>query len=173
MGSPPRVRGNHASAGCPAFAGGITPACAGKTSSDRWRCCSWWDHPRVCGENSGPVQCVTDHQGSPRVCGENPDVGALQGLCEGSPPRVRGKPSGPACPRFYSGITPACAGKTILLISSRVIPRDHPRVCGENPSPLKRRNALKGSPPRVRGKPATKVLPYYRPGITPACVGKT
>ena len=153
VGSPPRVRGKLPQIVGGVAHGGITPACAGKTPA-----------------RFNASQTTKDH---PRVCGENPDVGALQGLCEGSPPRVRGKPSGPACPRFYSGITPACAGKTILLISSRVIPRDHPRVCGENPSPLKRRNALKGSPPRVRGKPATKVLPYYRPGITPACAGKT
>ena len=70
------------------------------------------------------------------------------------------------------GITPACAGKRILGHNAKRIRQDHPRVCGEKY--LKNGNikihrdhprvcgekcraakdfcAVRGSPPRVRGK---------------------
>ena len=70
-GSPPRVRGKLAAPKPCGEVAGITPACAGKTST---ACASRQkprDHPRVCGENVVPPH---------KICG-----GA------GSPPRVRGK----------------------------------------------------------------------------------
>ena len=70
----------------------ITPACAGKTGTIDILCNFKQDHPRVCGENL---------QG-----------GILVDSPEGSPPRVRGKPSRPRCHRHAKRITPACAGKT-------------------------------------------------------------
>ena len=50
LGSPPRMRGKGISCCCRKRPGGITPACAGKSSL---ACCPWRlhrDHPRVCGE---------------------------------------------------------------------------------------------------------------------------
>ena len=90
-GSPPRVRGKghvcHCSLVCcritPACAGksllrvvgqcyepGITPARAGKRTSDAAGIAFWWDHPRVCGEKK--VVVFPDFPG------------------QGSPPRMRG-----------------------------------------------------------------------------------
>ena len=71
VGSPPRVRGKRQRRREEVMQGGITPACAGKTTTRQLGITSSRDHPRVCGEN------ITD--------------------CEylwkdvGSPPRVRGK----------------------------------------------------------------------------------
>ena len=49
----------------------------------------------------------------------------------GSPPRMRGKVLQWCREDFFSGITPAYAGKSSFLSGCTRIPRDHPRVCGE------------------------------------------
>ena len=95
---------------------GVTPACAGKTT-------------RAIDD----AMCDEDH---PRVCGENPHVLTAAAAYQGSPPRVRGKLF--LVPIFarYVGITPACAGKTFILSFVVGGVGDHPRVCGENSSPM-------------------------------------
>ena len=56
--TPPHVRGKERSTACNAGAGGITPACAGK-STVRWVCQSpGWDHPRVCGGKDRQSRCT-------------------------------------------------------------------------------------------------------------------
>ena len=79
------------------------------------------------------------------------------------------------CPKGddTTGITPACAGKTLLPYSNFSANRDHPRVCGEN---LETPNIIQislGSPPRVRGKLNQLIAIVVRNRITPACAGKT
>ena len=71
LGSPPRVRGKPHRRDRRAVRGGLTPACAGKTTTRLLRRLSFRAHPRVCGEN---VKSVYDW---------------VKNL--GSPPRVRGK----------------------------------------------------------------------------------
>ena len=94
-GSPPRVRGKPPPV-TPYRAGdGITPACAGKTHSRRSATSSSRDHPRVCGEN-----CTNR---------------ATVSICQGSPPRVRGKLILCVATATISRITPACAGKTSVM----------------------------------------------------------
>ena len=75
----------------------ITPAHAGKTVYEGKPTLATRDHPRACGENSIPVLSMV--------------------LREGSPPRMRGKLK--TCLFFFGrvGITPAHAGKTMLLYS--------------------------------------------------------
>ena len=73
----------------------------------------------------------------------------------------------------FRRITPACAGKTAVIIQPLPRKQDHPRVCGENRTYTIPEAIAKGSPPRVRGK-----LPYEDTDaaavrITPACAGKT
>ena len=91
----------------------------------------------------------------------------------GSPPRMRGKPITEAFKADIDRITPAYAGKTILLCACVPHVADHPRVCGENPPRAENKGFDIGSPPRMRGK-----LPYatktdLKDGITPAYAGKT
>ena len=90
----------------------ITPACAGKTKQEEYIYGDTEDHPRVCGEN--PVFPTS-------VSGTS-----------GSPPRVRGKHIQTLPYINFSGITPACAGKTPKGLLSPKETQDHPRVCGEN-----------------------------------------
>ena len=112
--------------------GGITPACAGKTSYNLVRVVIDKDHPRVCGEN----------------------VLIYHGLFMflGSPPRVRGKLSRKNTFTGIRRITPACAGKTMRHILHTIFSKDHPRVCGENCRKILVFRVAAGSPPRVRGK---------------------
>ena len=84
---------NHASAR--RDAAGITPADAGKTRRDKSRGKNGRDHPRGCGENSF--------------------IWNMKQQGEGSPPRMRGKPSLRIGVSPLVRITPADAGKTPVL----------------------------------------------------------
>ena len=92
MGSPPRVREKLRNIYIFRLVIGITPACAGKTTSFFLKFAGFWDHPRVCGKNK-PTK-FTEPQAA------------------GSPPRVREKLFDEVEKGHREGITPACAGKT-------------------------------------------------------------
>ena len=111
---------------------GITPACAGKsTSALLFLSCSW-DHPRMCGEKLA--------------------FSAVRVREMGSPPRMRGK--GFPLLHFFvpAGITPAYAGKRDTPSLDDGAQWDHPRVCGEKKKMVADDRCLVGSPPRMRGK---------------------
>ena len=107
------------------------------------------------------------------MCGENFSYRNILSVPNGSPPRVRGKHAGTYHRQSPQGITPACAGKTILSRPSKRPSEDHPRVCGENFLNFLPIKFFTGSPPRVRGKRRDKACADLRPRITPACAGKT
>ena len=131
----------------------ITPACAGKR------------------EAAGSAAIVNrDH---PRMCGEKAFCAAVPAVPPGSPPHVRGKGNNHSKRCRDSGITPACAGKSLCRLLNRLLPMDHPRMCGEK---LRRRSSPAGnlgSPPHVRGKGTARVPGVSTNGITPACAGKS
>ena len=131
---------------------GITPACAGKRAGASLRRKATQDHPRVCGEKR---RLNMLHTGGP-----------------GSPPRVRGKERKIVSYNVCRRITPACAGKSALLIKSAIPSKDHPRVCGEKLTLENHTTERGGSPPRVRGKELKQTDKQNRKGITPACAGK-
>ena len=93
-GSPPRVRGIRVQGATASPDTRITPACAGHTSVSPLIIDSARDHPHVCGAYEW--RAVVDTQGC------------------GSPPRVRGILEAPYFSAIESGITPACAGHTVL-----------------------------------------------------------
>ena len=153
LGSPPRVREKLSPTLAHSIKSRITPACAGKTEILTIHSTFKRDHPRVCGKNSG--------------------VG-LSGCCvSGSPPRVREKLKQRTDTIEPIGITPACAGKTLVLVRSLPKYRDHPRVCGKNQWESYTAKTERGSPPRVREKPNAFLNSSCDTGITPACAGKT
>ena len=131
----------------------ITPAPAGKTSS------------QVKKEKAGQ-----DH---PRTCGENKNLTVILRMEQGSPPHLRGK----HLPCFTSlastGITPAPAGKTQMNLKKCWLIGDHPRTCGENSRIASRINRNTGSPPHLRGKLSFLITLTNCPRITPAPAGKT
>ena len=96
-GSPPRVRGKRMIGfGLPCLMR-ITPACAGKTPHALQKFSPFQDHPRVCGENLAVLTKLLFQLGSP--------------------PRVRGKRDYESKGNYTVGITPACAGKTLVYIA--------------------------------------------------------
>ena len=92
LGSPPPMRGKAIALLHSQFRSRITPAHAGKRV------------PYDIYQQQGQ-----DH---PRPCGEKIAVGVLYGAQIGSPPPMRGKVTYVLKCRFYSGITPAHAGKS-------------------------------------------------------------
>ena len=153
LGSPPHARGRR----MPSFVrrrdSRITPACAGKTSSKGRTLRMDWDHPRMRGEDSRKETAITRR--------------------DGSPPHARGRL--PRRPRDDGGlgITPACAGKTGYTLGERRRQGDHPRMRGEDVTDLPESYGWLGSPPHARGRPPGRLPMGRRPGITPACAGKT
>ena len=131
----------------------ITPAYAGKSKEIGVDKKVGEDHPRVCGEKT-----IFRMKTIPKM---------------GSPPRVRGKEYPFDLSQYVSGITPACAGKSLYFSWGLSCYQDHPRVCGE-----KRRGDMdgivsEGSPPRVRGKVSVVLSIFLFLRITPACAGKS
>ena len=110
----------------------ITPAHAGKTGRIHAVEMVFRDHPRACGENR-------------KLDSECQD-------CRGSPPRMRGKLNFSCSLLGVTRITPAHAGKTMLVWRPCRRDGDHPRACGENDFKLKSNRKEVGSPPRMRGK---------------------
>ena len=131
-GSPPHVRGKVKPVLWAARVAGITPACAGKRCRSPAFRSMPWDHPRMCGEKADSL--------------------VLEGLLEGSPPRVRGKGLLAHDQIHGAGITPAYAGKSKESHFVRYARRDHPRVCGEKALKSWLMSGDVGSPPRMRGK---------------------
>ena len=152
-GSPPRVRGKGIQQRNCWVTMRITPACAGKRRALPRSQPALGDHPRVCGE---------------KVTTASPEGGR-----RGSPPRVRGKVSCHCWITPQLGITPACAGKRLCYPFFLSPLWDHPRVCGEKHRPSKTQSRPAGSPPRVRGKVISSASEMRKPGITPACAGKS
>ena len=152
-GSPPHARGRQERR-CASWQGaGITPACAGKTPLPRNRCQPRKDHPRMRGEDKGGARKRKQNVGSPphargrldrdvdhdvhgsdhpRMRGEDVcvDTCLLQFL--GSPPHARGRRWVTTRRWRRSGITPACAGKTLSGRVDALRETDHPRMRGED-----------------------------------------
>ena len=117
-----------------------------------------------------PMKDIEDH---PRGCGENVSAMLSKSITLGSPPRMRGKRFALLVVYARKGITPADAGKTTLDIIGRMLYKDHPRGCGENPQIQPTCVILPGSPPRMRGKHNATHQSIADNRITPADAGKT
>ena len=152
-GSSPRVRGKRIRPGCVPVAERLIPARAGKTFL-------------LAGRLGGPLA-------HPRACGENQLDGQREAQAGGSSPRVRGKRQERRRRRPHPGLIPARAGKTFAGRGRRPWRRAHPRACGENLAQLRSPDRVKGSSPRVRGKPLGDHFGLGAPGLIPACAGKT
>ena len=110
-GSPPLARGIHSRRCIYRGVRGITPACAGNTTSVDSATVILWDHPRLRGEYRTLI---------PNTLGTM-----------GSPPLARGIRDFLSCCVVLCGITPACAGNTVDKCIDCDFLRDHPRLRGE------------------------------------------
>ena len=111
-GSSPRMRGTPVASFATIAVTGIIPAYAGNTSQCAALRAVLRDHPRVCGEHRSAT--------------------SLAVRLTGSSPRMRGTPVDGSWHALLSGIIPAYAGNTSLMIRSADGIWDHPRVCGEH-----------------------------------------
>ena len=110
-GSPPHMRGKVSLVDFIRSRLGITPAHAGKRSTQ-----------------SEIVKCGGDH---PRTCGEKDTFGTYSRIRPGSPPHMRGKAGNKIRKTSRTWITPAHAGKSYIEKQMIKEGRDHPRTCGE------------------------------------------
>ena len=113
--------------------------------------------------------CMRDH---PRACGEKYTKNDPYTLPLGSPPRMRGKVSAVSLLPFFTGITPAHAGKSFRASAGCAGGWDHPRACGEKDDVEEAAQVTAGSPPRMRGKDKYRIARIGGHGITPAHAGK-
>ena len=90
---------------------GITPAYAGKSVHFLFLFCFIQDHPRLCGEKG--------------------TLDFIECTVIGSPPPMRGKVSDVFLQGLYTRITPAYAGKRVIVLLHWILTKDHPRLCGE------------------------------------------
>ena len=111
-GSPPHARGAQPAGELLDGLWRITPACAGSTFAQFLAFDDFQDHPRMRGEHRG---------------GGDGDM-----IASGSPPHARGAHNRIIPPEALRGITPACAGSTIIERCADGIKRDHPRMRGEH-----------------------------------------
>ena len=86
---------------------------------------------------------------------------------------MRGKPQPRGHLRLGDRLIPACAGKTPASPPCGAPGADHPRVCGENGGQRMSHYRIKGSSPRVRGKPGDGPTTGPGAGLIPARAGKT
>ena len=127
---------------------GIIPACAGKRPKSRKNGPNTWDNPRVCGEKL-------------RV--------PLKAACAmGLPPRMQGKVVGSEELPGVVGITPACAGKSSLMLLWSGPLRDHPRACGEKFHPASDRKLGRVRGTKRSSGPAPAAAPAGLAGSCPA-----
>ena len=109
----------------------------------------------------------------PRSRGENFGVEEDSGLIDGSSPLTRGKRAPHQRARFFLGLIPAHAGKTVAHELVCVSRGAHPRSRGENFAQGIEAPLDLGSSPLTRGKPAGRPRPRMARGLIPAHAGKT
>ena len=124
--------------------------------------------PAYAGKSRECARGLTRARNHPRVCGEKKVMRGAKDKRMGSPPRMRGKGGALSSAASFPRITPACAGKRLLLCWFR----DHPRMCGEKFRAYAKIWNEWGSPPHVRGKAERRKCTNPAVWITPACAGK-
>ena len=92
---------------------------------------------------------------------------------QGSPPLARGVRSLIRSDIPHAGITPACAGSTLVMLSVLLHHKDHPRLRGEYQKHTSKLSTTRGSPPLARGVHNLRMVKMNKVRITPACAGST
>ncbi len=132
---------------------GITPAYAGRTENNWQKQAEAWDHPRLCGKDNNFLLFLFRASGSPPLMREGQDDILT------IPEDV--------------GITPAYAGRTEMGWLFLPGMRDHPRLCGKDPSTILTALDNSGSPPLMREGHLITFAKNSSSGITPAYAGRT
>ncbi len=127
--------------------------------------------PAHAGQTAHPKKIRTTRTDHPRACGAN-RPSRLEGFCcSGSSPRMRGKRRTVQSRYTVFRIIPAHAGQTTLRRPQLWRLPDHPRACGANRRPRPTPRGLRGSSPRMRGKPPNNLRPCSRHPDHPRACG--
>ena len=92
---------------------------------------------------------------------------------EGSPPLTREELNLSLNSSNVIGITPAYAGRTVIILAWLGDLRDHPRLRGKNLDHTNLKRSVMGSPPLTREEREFECDWLYLEGITPAYAGRT
>ena len=145
----------------------------GKVKSEKMDLVQFRITPAYAGKRMAQLRRFKKLQDHPRLCGEKNQIIAVCGIVVGSPPPMRGKVEHLKEHYWYSGITPAYAGKSRCVAAACVFREDHPRLCGEKIFLCFVIMGLIGSPPPMRGKAKKNAYTPIYSGITPAYAGKS
>ena len=130
-----------------------TPACAGTTRG---------------GDRDGLAG-----QEDPRVRGDDRTLPSHVTPFAGRPPRARGRPFFSPASGRDARKTPACAGTTLATRQAGASCWEDPRVRGDDTPSHDRPTALRGRPPRARGRLGLDYGEMVDDRKTPACAGTT
>ena len=109
----------------------------------------------------------------PHVCGEHGVVAESVGGGGGSSPRMRGTLEDSAEGVRTTGLIPTYAGNTSAEEIVSALSGAHPHVCGEHAIRASISSALRGSSPRMRGTPLTRLIVPILAGLIPTYAGNT
>ena len=129
--------------------------------------------PRLRGTPSMPVVPWFTSGIIPALAGNTTEAQLDQTRQCGSSPRLRGTRLFREPGLGEGGIIPALAGNTQNCYSLSGSSGDHPRACGEHPTPVGGYCGRSGSSPRLRGTHGSPSRPRSHPGIIPALAGNT
>ncbi len=150
-GSPPRVWGRRGVNTAGIDLSGFTPTCVGTACGQATTRRQSWVHPHLCGDGSW--------------------FAAINPARSGSPPRVWGRLRRMGPRPVGTGFTPTCVGTAHFRDAISRQYRVHPHVCGDGTNLVDNVEASLGSPPRVWGRLAKRMIQCGDTGFTPTCVG--
>ena len=127
--------------------------------------------PACAGNRFRPATVPAAKSVHPRVCGEQFPGLEVDGLLDGSSPRVRGTDHEHDDDLQLDRFIPACAGNRPSSWEYRRSSAVHPRVCGEQLSALRHTSEGGGSSPRVRGTGYLEEIVVKILRFIPACAG--
>ena len=129
--------------------------------------------PAYAGKRVQVIRYGLDGGDHPRLRGEKAKTGGIPKSVVGSPPLTRGKEKERGKMNKQTRITPAYAGKRVVVHALDRFARDHPRLRGEKCLSYDNCTGCEGSPPLTRGKVLFDAFCHCGGGITPAYAGKS
>ena len=170
----PRVGGEHNDIlAISGVKGGSSPRGRGTPGARSWMVQPVRFIPAWAGNTDAPQRSMPRMAVHPRVGGEHSSAGVASSAARGSSPRGRGTLCGSWSARVSRRFIPAWAGNTGKWRASDIAMAVHPRVGGEHESTSTSKAWNRGSSPRGRGTPASRVCWMSANRFIPAWAGNT
>ena len=144
----------------------------GPAAHSRQHCRVFTPSPRVRGKRAQFSMSILSFRYIPACAGEAHPGPLAEIRTAGTSPRVRGKRQRGGRHAPDGGYIPACAGEAARSPAACTGSRVHPRVCGGSRWARILTRLLKGTSPRVRGKPGRLESERADGRYIPACAGE-